>query len=907
MKRGGAAWVAAGAMALGAWAAAGCELLPAGRGAATEAPAAIEAPTAPAEGERIERLPNGLQVIVRERHVGGVAAFRIYIGAGSLNEGEYAGAGISHLLEHVVSGGSTPTRSEDQIRAALEAIGARTNAHTSKQFVCYHGEAGADRIGELIPIVADYVMNARIEQAEFDREFEVVQRELERAEADPDHVLWRLADENFFLEHPARHPVIGYLDVLRNLTRDDLAAFCRRTVRPDNAVVVAVGDFDADAVLRQIRAVFGDWPRRAAPSVVLPPRLPQTAPRFAEQPMDVASVRMLLEFPTVPLTHPDLYPLDILAFVLGEGRSSRLVADLRERQGLVQAIACFSYTPAGYDGGRFSVLLQAEPPKAEAARAAVLDHLVRVAREGITAEELAAAKRQKISEHAFTLQTCGTIASDLGTSALLVGDPHFSDRYVRNIQAVTRDEVKRVAAEYLRPETLCETAVRPTAEPAAGEAGAQPAPARTERPEIISRVLENGVRLLVCPVKDHPTVSIQMVVRGGLSIETEKNAGISHFMSRMLLKGTSRRSASRIAETLDAMGAEMDAASGRNTIYLSARCLAGDFERTFDLAAECLLEPTFPPQEVQHVRAQVLADLVQLEDTPHGEAALFFQRCFFPDSPYRFPVQGSAEVVSRLGREDLEAWHKRLVVGSNLVVAVFGGVDLMAAAHHAARALERLPAGRDLRFPADVPPREVQGREVYIKPSAKGAAVVYVAYPGMDVYNVRDRFPMEVLDTVLSGYEMPAGWLHEALRGRGLVYEVHAYSLWGLLPGYFAAYAVCRPEKAPEVVRVIESAMARAAKEQFTEAQLAPARAKIVTAKELGRETVEGWALEAALDEALGLGCGFAREEIERVRAVTPEEVHRVAQEYLRAPVVVIVTSDPKAAEAVRTGERNSE
>jgi zinc protease len=371
-------------------------------------------------------------------------------------------------------------------------------------------------------------------------------------------------------------------------------------------------------------------------------------------------------------------------------------------------------------------------------------------------------------------------------------------------------------------------------------------------------------------------------------------------MSRMLLKGTPRHNTAAIAEALDAMGAEMNAASGRNTIYLSARCLSEDFERTFDLAAECLLEPTFPPDEVERVRGQVLADLAQLEDTPQGEAALFLQRCFFPDSPYRFPVEGSAEVVGRLKREDLVAWHKRLVVGSNVVAAVFGDVDLSAAANRVARALERLPAGRDLTFPADVPPRRVEGREVYIKPSTKGTAVVFVAYPGMDLYNVRDRFPMEVLDTILSGYQMPSGWLHEALRGKGLVYEVHAYSLWGLLPGYFAAYAVCQPEKAPEVVEVIESAMARAAKETFTEVQLAPARAGIVTAKELGRETVEGWAFEAALDEALGLGSGFAREEIERVRAVTPDEVRRVARKYLRTPVICIVTSDPKAAEAVR-------
>ncbi|MGB2829301.1 MAG: pitrilysin family protein [Phycisphaerae bacterium] len=891
-----AAWSGVAALVLSALAGGGCR--PAGEERPVAAVAAVES-VRPAR-ERIERLPNGLEVIVRERHLGGVAAFRVYVGAGSLNEGEYAGSGISHLLEHVVSGGSTDERTEAATREALEAIGAQTNAHTSKQFVCYHGQAGADHVGELIDIISDYVMNSGVDAKEFAREFEVVQRELERAEASPDHVLWRLADENFFLNHPARYPVIGHLDALSRLTREDLAAFYRRAVRPDNAVAVAVGDFDADQVFEAIRSAMGGWERRTAAPVVLGPREPQVAPRRAEQGMDVASVRAILEFPTVQLTHPDLYPLDILAFVLGEGRASRLVADLRERRGLVQEIACFSYTPAGYDGGRFGVLWQAEPEKAEAARAAALEHLARAAREGITAEELARAKRQKASEHAFSLQACETIAADLGTNALLVGDPHFSDRYVRNIQGVTLEEVKRVAAKYLRPEVLCETVVRPKQKtPAEGEKPAAPAVA-SQRPEIISRVLANGVRLLLCPVADCPTVSIQMGLRGGLSVESEKSAGISHFMSRMLLKGTSRHTASEIASATDAMGADLTASSGRNTIYLSARCLSEDFEKTFDLASASLLEPTFPPQEVELVRGQLLAELVQMEDTPHGEAALFFQRCFFTNSPYRFPVQGSAEVVAALGREDLAGWHKRLVVGNNLVVAVFGGMDLVKAANYVARQVESLPANPNLKFPADVAPRKTAGREVYIKPSEKGAAIVYVAYPGMDIYNVRDRFPMEVLDTIVSGYRMPSGWLHEELRGKGLVYEVHAYAMTGLLPGCFAAYAVCQPEKAAEVARTIESAMKRAASHRFEEKELAPARATIITAKELGRETVDGWAFEAAIDEALGLGAGFAREEIERIRAVTPEEVQRVAREYLKTPVIVVVTSDPKSAETIR-------
>jgi zinc protease len=620
--------------------------------------------------------------------------------------------------------------------------------------------------------------------------------------------------------------------------------------------------------------------------------------------MDVASVRAIIEFPTVQLTHPDLYPLDILAFILGEGRASRLVSDLRDRRGLVESVACESFTPAGYDGGRFAVVFQAEPRKAAAARRAVMDHLARAVAEKPSAEELARAKRQKISEHVFGLQQCDEIAEDLGLNALLAGAPHFSERYVRNIQTVTAEDVQRVAAQYLRPESVCETTVRPPASgpaaPAAPTPAAPAAAAAGGRPPIVARQLSNGVRLLLCPIEGCPSVGIQMFMRGGLSVEAESDAGLSSFMARMLLKGTPTRKTADIAQALDAMGAEMNAAAGRNTLHLSARCLPEDFQKVLDLAADCLLHPAFPQDEIDRLRELVLGELAHMADSPYGEAELYFHRVFFQGSPYRFPVQGTPEAVKDITRERLQAWHKKYVAANNLVVAVFGGIDLVKAAHHAAGLLESLPPSKDLSFPKDVPGRRAAGREVYVKPSDKGAAVVFVAYPGMDIYNVRDRFAVDVLDTVVSGYQMPGGWLHEELRGKGLVYEVHAFSLEGLLPGYFAAMAVCQPEKAAEVVRLIEAAMQRAAREDFTEAQLAPARATVVTAMELGRETVDAAALEAAVDEALGLGYEFPREEIRRVRQVRPEDVIRVAREYLKTPVIVVVTSDPAAAEAVR-------
>jgi len=905
------AWLA-GALALALFAPVG-PLLAA---APTTEPVLLVAGALPPE--RIEQLPNGLKVIVRERHLGGVAAFRIYIGAGSLNEGEYTGAGISHLLEHVVSGGATPTRTEEQIRDGLAAIGAQTNAHTTKQFVCYFGETSADKINPLIEIIADYVMNNRLSRGAFEREFQVVQRELERSEADPDHRLWKLADETFFLKHPARTPIIGYLAALRQLRQEDLDRFYRRIVVPNNAVVVAVGDFQADAVFEKIRQVMGGWVRRPIAPVVLPEREPQVAPREAAAEMDVTSVRMIIEFPTVQLTHPDLYPLDVLAFILGEGRASRLVWDLRDKRGLVQEISCFSFTPAGYDGGRFAVVFQAGPDKAAAARQAVMEHLARVARERPSAEELARAKRQKIGEFVFGLQKCDEIAEDIATNALLVGDAHFSEQYVRNIQAVTAEDVQRVAAAYLAPETVCVTSVRPkatapaaegagAAPPAASAAGsnapaaaAPPPAAQTVRPQIIARNLPNGVRLLLCPVEGHPSVSIQMFMKGGLSVETERDAGTSAFMARMLLKGTAKRQAADIAAALDSMGAEMTAAAGRNTIYLSARCLPEDFEKTFDLAADCLLRPSFPEDEMDRLRGLTLAELAHITDTPNGQATLYFNQVFFTDSPYRFPVLGTPEGIKNLKRDDLVAWHKKYVAGNNLTVAVFGGIDLVKAAHYAANAVGSLPPNRALVFPKDVPPRKVAAREVYIKATEKDTAVVYVAYPGMDIYNVRDRFAMDVLNTIVAGYEMPGGWLHEELRGKGLVYEVHAFSMEGLRPGYFAAMAVCQPAMVPQVVQIIEAGMVRAMREDFTDEQMAAPRATVITAKELGRETLDGWAFEAALDECLGLGYTFPREEIEAIRRVRPEDVMRVAREYLKAPVIVVLTSDPAAAEAIR-------
>jgi zinc protease len=345
----------------------------------------------------------------------------------------------------------------------------------------------------------------------------------------------------------------------------------------------------------------------------------------------------------------------------------------------------------------------------------------------------------------------------------------------------------------------------------------------------------------------------------------------------------------------------MNAAGGRNTIFMAAKCLADDFDKTFDLEVECLLAPTFPIDEIENQREQSLTVLSSMTDTPQGEAAMYFNRVFFADSPYRFPMPGTPAAIKALTRDKLVAWHKQYVAANNLVVAVFGGIDMEKAEQRVTAALGSLAANKDLAFPKNAVPRAVPAREVYIKPTEKkGAAVVYVAYPGTDIYNVRDRFALMAMDRILTGYDMPSGGLHEELRGKGLVYEVQAFSMEGLRPGYTAAMAICQPEKVAEVVKLIEEAMGRAARDKFGDEDLAAARASLITSHQLSRETIDGAAYEAAVDEALGLGFDFAREEVSRIRQVGADDILRVARQYLKKPVIVVLTSDPAAAEAIR-------
>ena len=838
----------------------------------------------------VTTLDNGVTVAIIENHEAPVVAVRLYVKAGSMTEEEYLGCGMTHFLEHLISGGSTVRRTEAESRAILDSIGAQCNAYTTKNHTCYYISTASRFFDVALDLVTDWVMNCTVSQTEFDREFEVVQREMELRSTNPNRALQELMSGLMFKEHPVRHPVIGYPEAFRTITRDDILKYYRRMYVPNNVIFVVAGDIERNAALGKIREAFAPFERRPVPSIVFPEEPRQLGPREDTKQMPVGQAYMRVAFRTIPLSHPDLYPLDLISYVLSRGDSSRLVFRLRERERLVSTITSWSYTP-GYDAGEFGIQATLDPANIPEAKAAIMQELQRIAEEGVTPEELARAKRQKIADHVFALQTAEAQASSLGTDLLSAHDAQFSKSYVERIQEVAAEEIGTVAAKYFTEQNRCVGVVRPPETAGSPASAGHPDDRPNEASSIEKITLGNGLRVLIKRNPSQPVAAIRAVFLAGLRAEPQGQRGVSLYTARMMPRGAAGRSAQEIAEIFDAMGGQFGASSGNNSLYVSAQCLREDLPETIRVMSDCIRRPDFPPEEVERLRALLVAARKRQKDDWHAELIEAFKQRFYEAHPYRYSTLGTIEELQAIQRSDLVAFHARYCVPNNMVLAVFGDVD-----HRAVEALVKQQFGDWQRKPDFTPPdpsapsfpQENQSVEITTQ---HDVGAIFLGYPGFTFQDTRARYVADVLDAVSSGIRLPRGRLHEALRGgeRGLVYEVHAYNFVGFERGYFGAYAGCESDQVERVSDIMVEELERLRSEPITPDELRAARRTCITADVLDRQTSGSQAMESALNELYGLGYDYADKYEEQILSVSAEEVQALANELFGHHLLILM------------------
>ncbi|HEY4328425.1 MAG TPA: pitrilysin family protein, partial [Phycisphaerae bacterium] len=297
----------------------------------------VEARLVDEPSRRVVKMSNGFTIILQQNKTAPVVAARIYIRAGALTEQQHMAAGISHVVEHLVAGASSGKRKESENTLLLQQIGNDSNAYTEADSTVYFITTTADKWATAMDLLVDFTTNSDFTREQFDREFKVVQREIEMDEEETDRIFYQQTQENRYIQSPARHPVVGYKTAFQKITFEDCKAYFQEMYVPDNMVISVAGDLDLASAEKQIVEMLKDVKRKRVPAIALPSEPAVVATRYSamhDEKGVIKQARINWAFPTVSLYDPDLYAADMLASVLGGSESSVLVRKLRDELGL---------------------------------------------------------------------------------------------------------------------------------------------------------------------------------------------------------------------------------------------------------------------------------------------------------------------------------------------------------------------------------------------------------------------------------------------------------------------------------------------------------------------------------------------------------------------------------------------
>jgi len=844
-------------------------------------------------GDLFVQLKNGLTVLIREVHSSKVVSTQVLVRTGSIHEDQYLNGGLSHYLEHLVSGGTTKRFSEETAKKMLQAMGGASNAYTSYDRTVYFINTTASYYKQALNLLIGYVTECTIDAQEFEREREVIQQEMRLGDNDPNRQLWRNFMKTAYQVHPIRHPIIGYEKVFVRISRDQLADYYKSRYTPQNMVIGVVGDVDSQEALGEVIRLFRDVTRTFEKPVYVPKEPSQVGPRRVEKRLPAARLTsMNVGFPSVALDHIDLYPLDVLAIILGSGRTSRLYQRLKDREGLVLSVDAFNWTPS-FARGLFVITMGLEETNRKKAMKSLWDEIEDVQKRPVSKKELKKAKKQVTADHIFGNQSADDMASSLMTSYAATGDPYFDERYVGEIQKVTREGVLRVARTYLKRDRTTVAVISPPGEPGS-EKKAETAPTMAKN-TTMKRALPNGMVLLTKQNRSVPIVSLQLFGKGGLRFEPRDKPGLSEFTFSLLTKGTKNRSKTEIAQAMEEMGGRIASGSGRNTFFVSVSVLKDDFKKGLEILADVVTHPSFPTEEIERQRKDTLLAIRRADESWQREVERLFLESYYRGHPYGNDVMGTESSVQTFNREHILSLYQRLVVGDNTVLAVFGDFDEEGIESEVATAFQGLKSGDIGALPrTDEMPGLVRDSRID-KPTDKVSAAIFVGYDGLSLFD-KDRPVMDVIDAIVSGIGYPSGWLHESLRGgtTSLVYFVHAFPSYGVDAGHFGIMTQTTMGNYDQVLDVILEKMTRLREDLVSEEDLARAKDMIITMHELERETNAAQAYEAGLWEILGLGFDWGDQYAQSIRRVEREDVLRVAKRCFKHHLITsTIPKDP--------------
>lgn len=831
-----------------------------------------------AANAQMYKLDNGQTVVVQEVKNNPIVTIDTWIKTGSIDEDD-SNNGVAHFLEHLFFKG-TKNHAPGEFDKILETKGAITNAATSKDFTHYYVTIPSKDFDLAMELHADMMLNPLIPRNEMEKERKVVLEEISKDLNSPSKVLQDNLNDMMYSIHPYKRKVIGKSEVIETITRDQVLNFYNEHYSPSNMVTIVIGDVDANHAVEKIKQVFNAEYKKQQKNIY-PKEEQLTQQKKKVEYIDTESGYLLIGFRGTSITDKDSYALDVLATIMGEGRSSILNQVLKEKKRIVSSVDAGNSTYK--DDGIFYISANFEPDKCKVVQDAIFDEIAKIQKQGVTEEQLNLAKNIIERDTYYSRESITNIATEIGYTMALTNDIKFYDNYLNNIKNVTKEDVKKAAEKYLGLNKSAVSIVLPE------NAKNHPVANITQNKgsaELVSQnsdtqkyKLSNGATLLYTPNTTNDIIAMSIYIKGGQL--TENKIGTGNLVASAMLKGTKSYSPIELSQALEDNGIKIVPSSSADAFGITVLTTKEEFDKTLELLNEIVNNATFDDFEIDKIKSDKLSAIKRGKDVPIQRAIEEYRDMIYKDTPYSISSKVLEKNIPLITRDDMLNYYKNVFNPDNMVISINGNIDQEKTVQELSTIFPKKENGKIFNYSqhASQIKQITAPKETIQKIPTTQTAWIMLGWQTNGVLSQKDYATLQVIDAIL-GTGMSSRLFKDLRDQEGLAYQLGTSFSPNVLKGSFLLYIGTNPATLDKAKAGLFNEIKRLKTEYVGDKELKDAKEKLLGNYVIGLETNLDKASNIGWYEASTRGYEFKDNYEKLINSVTDSDIIEVANKY---------------------------
>ena len=836
------------------------------------------------------KLDNGQTVVVQEVKNNPIVTIDTWIKTGSIDE-EDSNNGVAHFLEHLFFKG-TKTHEPGEFDKILETKGAITNAATSKDFTHYYITIPSKDFDLAMDLHGDMILHPLIPRKEMEKERKVVLEEISKDLNSPTKIMQDNLNSMLYTTHPYKRKVIGRSDVIETITRDQVLSFYNKNYSPSNMVTVIIGDVDANHAIEKTKEAFNAEYKKQTKTIYTK-EAPLTKQQKKVEYLDTESGYMVIGFRGTPIDDKDSYALDVLATILGDGRSSVLNQVLKEKKRIAFSVDAGNSTFR--DDGIFYISANYEPTKCKIVQDTIFNEIEKIQKNGVTDDQLKLAKNIIERSTYYSRESITNIATEIGYTMALTNDIKFYDTYLDNIKNVSKEEVKKVAEKYLGINRSAVSIVLPKSAkevPVASLTQQAPATAElvSENAQTQKYKLSDGATMLYTPNNVNDIIAISIYAKGGQL--AEQKAGTANLTATAMMRGTKNYTSLELSQVLEDNGIKIQPSASADAFVINVLTTKDEYDKTLELLNEVVNNATFEDYEIDKVKTEKLNTIKRNKDVPLQRAIEEYRDLIYQNSPYSISSKILEKNIPNITKEDIINYYNSIFAPKNLVISINGNIDKDKTIQDLNNIFKPKENAKNFDFAQynSKIPTVTTPRQTIQKVPTTETAWILLGWQTNGVLNEKDYATLQVIDSLL-GSGMSSRLFKDLREQEGLAYQLGSGYSPNVLRGSFLLYIGTNPQTLDKAKSGLFAEITRLKTEYVGDKELQDAKEKLLGNYVIGLETNLDKASNIGWYEASTRGYEFKDKYEKLINSVTDSDIIEIANKYFTDDYILSIVT----------------